>query len=113
MSSPQPPDVTFAGTSSSRSSGIPLPPTTGKGRRETSRLVSKDKDGPGEFWNEFKDDPEFGNVVREAEMAIDNSIYPERIYQGSSGSYFVKNSEGVSFQVSNVYIQHFNMPIRL
>lgn len=29
-------------------------------------------------------------------MAIEHGIYPERIYQGSSGSYFVKNTAGVS-----------------
>lgn len=94
----QPPDVTFAGTSSSHStaSSGSFPSATGKGRRETSRLVTKDKDGLGEYWNEFKDDPEFGGFVREAEMAIDNGVYPERIYQGSSGSYFVKSSECVS-----------------
>lgn len=42
------------------------------------------------------DDPKFTELVRQAESAIDNGIYPERIYQGSSGSYFVKNSAGVS-----------------
>merc|ERR1712088_1297681 len=33
-------------------------------------------------------------VVRQAEIAIEAGIYPTRIYQGSSGSYFVKNIEG-------------------
>lgn len=42
------------------------------------------------------DDPQFADLVGQAESAIDNGIYPERIYQGSSGSYFVKNSAGVS-----------------
>ncbi|EDO35290.1 predicted protein [Nematostella vectensis] len=40
------------------------------------------------------DDPEFASVIRAAEQAIDAGILPERIYQGSSGSYFVKNKEG-------------------
>jgi phosphatidylinositol 4-kinase type 2 len=44
----------------------------------------------------FTDDPLFSDLVRQAEVAIDNGIYPERIYQGSSGSYFVKNPTGVS-----------------
>lgn len=44
--------------------------------------------------NNFPDDPQFTSIVREAEIAIANGIYPERIYQGSSGSYFVKNTEG-------------------
>ncbi|KAK2727811.1 phosphatidylinositol 4-kinase type 2-alpha-like isoform X2 [Artemia franciscana] len=38
------------------------------------------------------DDPHFSTLVLEAEEAIDQGIYPERIYQGSSGSYFVKNT---------------------
>lgn len=42
------------------------------------------------------DDPEFTEIIRLAEVAIDNGILPERIYQGSSGSYFVKNPAGVS-----------------
>ncbi|CAG2172230.1 unnamed protein product [Oppiella nova] len=33
------------------------------------------------------------SLVREAEQAIDNGIYPTRIKQGSSGSYFVRNSD--------------------
>lgn len=45
--------------------------------------------------NEFPEDPEFREIIRKAERAIDEGIYPERIYQGSSGSYFVKDSAGV------------------
>lgn len=45
-------------------------------------------------FNNFPDDPLFSDLVRQAEIAIDNGIYPERIYQGSSGSYFVKNPAG-------------------
>ncbi|XP_047115441.1 phosphatidylinositol 4-kinase type 2-alpha isoform X1 [Schistocerca piceifrons] len=45
-------------------------------------------------FNNFPDDPQFSELVRQAEYAIDNGIYPERIYQGSSGSYFVKNPAG-------------------
>ena len=47
----------------------------------------------------FSDDPNFTEVIRTAEQAIDNGIYPQRIYQGSSGSYFVKNSEGKTIGV--------------
>lgn len=46
--------------------------------------------------NFFPEDPEFQQVIREAEEAIEHGIYPERIRQGSSGSYFVKNRNGVS-----------------
>ena len=43
--------------------------------------------------NTFPDDPEFQSLVREAELAIENGILPKRIKQGSSGSYFVRNSD--------------------
>jgi len=52
-----------------------------------------------ESLNTFPDDPNFTEVIRTAETAIDNGIYPQRIYQGSSGSYFVKNSEGKTIGV--------------
>lgn len=42
------------------------------------------------------DDPQFNAVLSQAQAAIENEVYPERIYQGSSGSYFVKNQKGVS-----------------
>uniref|UniRef100_A0A182XVL7 Phosphatidylinositol 4-kinase type 2 n=1 Tax=Anopheles stephensi TaxID=30069 RepID=A0A182XVL7_ANOST len=42
-------------------------------------------------YNDIADDPHFSDLVYSAEIAIDAGIYPERIYQGSSGSYFVKN----------------------
>ena len=41
------------------------------------------------------DDREFASLIQQAELAIDNGINPERIVQGSSGSYFVKNIENV------------------
>ena len=46
--------------------------------------------------NVFQDDPEFTALVREAEVAIEQAIYPERISKGSSGSYFVRDSQLVS-----------------
>lgn len=58
--------------------------------------------------NTFPDDPEFTAIVREAENAIDGEIYPERITQGSSGSYFVKDTEN---QVSSH--AHLNSSSRL
>lgn len=45
-------------------------------------------------YNHFPDDASFSNLVLQAEIAIDNGIFPERISQGSSGSYFVKDSSG-------------------
>ena len=49
-------------------------------------------------WNFRKnvfEDPEYSSVIQLAEEAIENGVLPERIYQGSSGSYFVKNMQGV------------------
>jgi len=52
--------------------------------------------------NHFPDDPEYSALIRDAENAIDNGILPERIYQGSSGSYFVKSCDNsVSFLYSS------------
>lgn len=44
--------------------------------------------------NNFDDDPQFNNYIREAEQAIEDGVYPQRISQGSSGSYFVFDSSG-------------------
>nr|4WTV_A Chain A, Phosphatidylinositol 4-kinase type 2-beta,Endolysin,Phosphatidylinositol 4-kinase type 2-beta [synthetic construct]4WTV_B Chain B, Phosphatidylinositol 4-kinase type 2-beta,Endolysin,Phosphatidylinositol 4-kinase type 2-beta [synthetic construct]8A5X_A Chain A, Phosphatidylinositol 4-kinase type 2-beta,Endolysin [Homo sapiens] len=41
--------------------------------------------------NAFLDDPEFADIMLRAEQAIEVGIFPERISQGSSGSYFVKD----------------------
>lgn len=46
--------------------------------------------------NTFRDDPQFSQIIREVELAIANGIAPERISQGSSGSYFVRNEDMVS-----------------
>ncbi|CAL8133259.1 unnamed protein product [Orchesella dallaii] len=48
----------------------------------------------------FEDDPLFNEVLRDAEVAIESEILPTRIYQGSSGSYFVKNVHGVKIDVT-------------
>ncbi|KAH8369437.1 hypothetical protein KR009_010821 [Drosophila setifemur] len=42
--------------------------------------------------NTFGDDPLFSEMVAKAEGAIEHGVLPERIYQGSSGSYFVKDT---------------------
>ena len=44
--------------------------------------------------NNFEDDPEYNNIIHEAELAIEEGVYPQRITQGSSGSYFVFDSTG-------------------
>lgn len=44
--------------------------------------------------NTFEDDPEYNEIIRQAEAAIEEGIYPSRITQGSSGSYFVYDTSG-------------------
>ena len=44
--------------------------------------------------NDFED-AAYTKIIREAERAIDMGILPQMIYQGSSGSYFVKDTERV------------------
>ena len=46
--------------------------------------------------NHFDNDPEFSEIVKKVEFAIDHDILPQRIYEGSSGSYFAKNSDYVN-----------------
>lgn len=55
----------------------------------------------GDF-NHFPEDPVFGEIVQRAEQAIEGGVFPERISQGSSGSYFVKDPKGVSSTVYGV-----------
>ncbi|XP_035650216.1 phosphatidylinositol 4-kinase type 2-alpha-like isoform X4 [Oncorhynchus keta] len=64
--------------------------------RERQPLLDRDRgNSPRDpHRNEFPDDPEFREIVRKAEQAIEEEIFPERICQGSSGSYFVKDSQG-------------------
>ncbi|XP_045472715.1 phosphatidylinositol 4-kinase type 2-beta [Harmonia axyridis] len=65
------------------------------GLRESQPLLG----GLDVSYNSFPDDPSFADLVWQAEVAIDNGIFPERISQGSSGSYFVKNPAGKSIGV--------------
>uniref|UniRef100_A0A8C4WV42 Phosphatidylinositol 4-kinase type 2 n=1 Tax=Eptatretus burgeri TaxID=7764 RepID=A0A8C4WV42_EPTBU len=58
------------------------------GRKERSRTLDSDL-------NSFLGDPEFAAVVQLAEKASDENVFPERIQQGSSGSYFSKDPSGV------------------
>ena len=34
----------------------------------------------------YSDDPEFTELIREAELAVDNGVYPQRIYQVKSNT---------------------------
>ncbi|XP_027400002.1 phosphatidylinositol 4-kinase type 2-beta isoform X3 [Bos indicus x Bos taurus] len=60
--------------------------------RQRSSPTNLDRNRPvGSEMNTFLDDPEFADVILKAEQAIEFEVYPERISQGSSGSYFVKD----------------------
>ncbi|CAF4720202.1 unnamed protein product [Rotaria socialis] len=45
------------------------------------------------------DDPDYAEIIKEAERAIKNGVLPARIAIGSSGSYFVRNCEGKTIGV--------------
>ncbi|KAL7637044.1 UNVERIFIED_CONTAM: hypothetical protein RMT77_012802 [Armadillidium vulgare] len=83
------PEVTFSNT------GAPLNTFMGSPSRHINRenqpLLGSQRCDVEDF-NIWQDDPQFTDLVRQAEIAIENTIYPERIFQGSSGSYFVKNN---------------------
>lgn len=79
------PDVTFGPTSHT---GMGSP----RSNRESQPLLGARHEV--DDFNHWPDDPHFTDLVRQAETSIETGIYPERIYQGSSGSYFVKQSSG-------------------
>ena len=107
------PEVTFAPyngsieSASDMTASTAVPPSASpsndsrsptRGNRENSPLLGRsvsetDSRHP---YNDFPDDPDFGQFVHQAETSIEHGIYPERITQGSSGSYFAKDIEGVS-----------------
>ncbi|XP_038647400.1 phosphatidylinositol 4-kinase type 2-beta-like [Scyliorhinus canicula] len=48
----------------------------------------------GPDFNHFPEDLDFTDIVLRAEQAIESGVCPQRISQGSSGSYFVKDPKG-------------------
>ncbi|KAG7267678.1 hypothetical protein CRUP_024470, partial [Coryphaenoides rupestris] len=75
-------------------------PRAGREKRSGRHSSSSDKDAlsspgiNGGDFNHFPDDAEFADIIQRAEQAIENGAFPERISQGSSGSYFVKDPKG-------------------
>ena len=65
---------------------------------DTRSVSSVRMDSYEAYTNEFPDDPDFSSLVRQAETAMDLMIYPKRITQGSSGSYFVQDPTEVRRQ---------------
>lgn len=71
-------------------------PPGASGDRSISASLSTELDrtrSTGSETNIFLEDPEFADVILKAEQAIEIGVFPERISQGSSGSYFVKDSK--------------------
>ena len=106
-----PPDVTFVRGSSTQLSNSKYNQLTQSHRNnkellshehsENQPLLSQMGSQPSDDYvhfsfNHFPDDPEFSDLVQQAEIAIENNILPQIIYQGSSGSYFVKNTNLVA-----------------
>ncbi|VDP53410.1 unnamed protein product [Soboliphyme baturini] len=55
------------------------------------------------YHNYFPEDQDFTEIIRQAEDAIEAGVYPKRIVQGSSGSYFVRNlSNVIWFYFTNI-----------
>ncbi|KAM6972051.1 phosphatidylinositol 4-kinase type 2-beta [Aplochiton taeniatus] len=80
-------------------SGSTSSPRRDKRSRRRRHSSSSDKDtlaspGAGGDFNHFPGDPEFSDIILRAEQAIEGGALPERISQGSSGSYFVKDPKG-------------------
>uniref|UniRef100_A0A8B9XMD4 Phosphatidylinositol 4-kinase type 2 n=1 Tax=Bos mutus grunniens TaxID=30521 RepID=A0A8B9XMD4_BOSMU len=80
--------------------------------RQRSSPTNLDRNRPvGSEMNTFLDDPEFADVILKAEQAIEFEVYPERISQGSSGSYFVKDPKRLfvqfPFYYFNTWLQVF------
>ncbi|XP_074085790.1 phosphatidylinositol 4-kinase type 2-beta isoform X4 [Macrotis lagotis] len=64
------------------------------GGEARQRLLPAVNFGGTSDMNIFLEDPEFADIILRAEQAIDCGVLPERISQGSSGSYFVKDPKG-------------------
>ncbi|XP_048249471.1 phosphatidylinositol 4-kinase type 2-alpha-like isoform X1 [Haliotis cracherodii] len=97
------PEVTFAPRENNfheYNNHGPRSPTRGTGTKESSPLLGpKSEHHDIGMWNNFPDDPNFQETIRVAEDSIEHGMLPQRIYQGSSGSYFVKNKEGKTIGV--------------
>ncbi|KAJ3614065.1 hypothetical protein NHX12_017642 [Muraenolepis orangiensis] len=97
---PPPPPRRLARSSASAAS--PASPSQwsrphGHGRHGSSSSDKETLSSPGinsGDFNHFPEDVEFADIIQRAEQAIENGACPERISQGSSGSYFVKDPKG-------------------
>jgi len=109
---PPPPVSSFTPRASQENtpllSSAPVSSSTPRLGQEYTPLLGRcgDLDTSLDF-NNFPDDLDYTALLSEAEAAIEHGIYPERISQGSSGSYFVKNLEGVRIVLNYRSICYF------
>lgn len=93
-----PPDVTLLTDCANVSPSVTSPCTSPQrlqNKENTPLLARSDHDlTVCVISNSFPDDQQYTNLITQAEVAIEHAIYPERIPQGSSGSYFVKSIDG-------------------
>ncbi|XP_036186298.1 phosphatidylinositol 4-kinase type 2-beta isoform X7 [Myotis myotis] len=84
-------DVLFGPNDSPRCSSLDVGlPRSSPTHPDFGRSLGSVNVGSSEL-NSFLDDPGFADTVWKAEQAIEFGVLPERISQGSSGSYFVKD----------------------
>ena len=76
-------------------STVLLLPKRKKGKKRRGKMDREHLDDD----NYFPDDLEFSELMRQAEAAIEMELYPARIVEGSSGSYFVKDPDGKNIGV--------------
>lgn len=81
----------------SRSRSIPMAGRNGESVPLMSSCTSGGQSGSDDDGKNMFEDREFSALVRASEEAIGQGILPQRIYQGSSGSYFVRNIDEVRY----------------
>ncbi|XP_037246500.1 phosphatidylinositol 4-kinase type 2-beta isoform X1 [Falco rusticolus] len=85
-----------AGRRAPSGGGGPVPAAAAEHRRfpRPGAVLPTGHTGRTADMNIFLDDPEFAEIILRAEQAIECGVFPERISQGSSGSYFAKDPKG-------------------
>ena len=79
----------------SRPRSTPMAGRNGENIPLMSSCTSGGQSGSDEDGRNVFEDREFAALVRAGEEAINNGTLPQRISQGSSGSYFVRNIDEV------------------
>ena len=107
------PAAPATGTTTTTTAAAPFSSSTSECQPLLKRMDTTDS---GDFTNVFPEDSDFTSLLREAELAIEQEIYPERIVQGSSGSYFVKALDKVCSLLTDcvcVYVLFMRTQVRV